>query len=132
MQGFEIELERGETDQIMTTQIAATLYSQLDNEGRKIMQCKGIIDHNSDWPALMLMKETGLATLKGGCRKYKTAMCSWNVLVEWWDETTTWMGVKDVKETSPIELAEYAVANKIVDELAVFMVSTILRLQKIW
>jgi len=48
MQGFEIELERGETDQIMTTQIAATVYSQLDNEGRKIIQCKGIIDHNSD------------------------------------------------------------------------------------
>ena len=32
--------------------------------------------------------------------------------------TTTWMVLKDVKEASPIELAEYAVANKIDDEPA--------------
>ena len=40
------------------------------------------------------------------------------MLVEWVDETTTWMDLKDVKEASPIELAEYAVANQIHDEPA--------------
>ena len=36
----------------------------------------------------------------------------------WLDDTTTWMDLKDVKEASPIELAKYAVANKINDKPA--------------
>ena len=40
------------------------------------------------------------------------------MLVKWVDETTTWMNLKDVKEASPIKLAEYAVANQIHDEPA--------------
>ena len=35
-----------------------------------------------------------------------------------WNDKTTWMDLKDVKEASPIELAEYAVANRIDDEPA--------------
>ena len=40
------------------------------------------------------------------------------MLIEWNDETTTWMDLKDVKEASPIKLAEYAVANRIDGEPA--------------
>ena len=29
-------------------------------------------------------------------------MHGWKVLVEWQDETTTWINLKDVKEASPI------------------------------
>jgi len=68
-QEFEIELESGETDKIMANQIAANLYSQLDDEGREIMQFKGIIDHKADGSALT--KETGFTILKGGNRKCK-------------------------------------------------------------
>ena len=45
---FEVELENGETDKIMADKITANLYSQLDNEGREILQLKGIIEHNKD------------------------------------------------------------------------------------
>ena len=40
------------------------------------------------------------------------------MLVEWKDETTTWVDLKDVKEANPVELAEYAVASQIDDEPA--------------
>ena len=49
---FEVELENGETEKIMTNQISANLYSQLDNEGRDILQLKYIIDHKNDGSGL--------------------------------------------------------------------------------
>jgi hypothetical protein len=36
--------------------------------------------------------------------------------MEWKDETTTRVSLKDLRESFPIETAEYAVLNKIADE----------------
>jgi hypothetical protein len=38
--------------------------------------------------------------------------------LEWRDGSSDWVPLKDLKDTHPIELAEYAVANKIADESA--------------
>ena len=38
--------------------------------------------------------------------------------VEWKDGSTNWLPLKDLKESNPVELAEYAVANKLVEEPA--------------
>lgn len=38
--------------------------------------------------------------------------------VEWKDGTTSWLPLKDLKDSNPIELAEYAVANKVSEEPA--------------
>ena len=53
---FEVELEYGDTDKIMANEIAANLYSQLNDEVCDILQFKGIIDHNKDRSSLT--KET--------------------------------------------------------------------------
>ena len=108
---FEVELKNGETEKIMADQISANIYSQLEYDGREIFQFKGIIDHKKD--GYVLTKETGFTVLQLGHKKYRPTTRIWKVLVEWRDETTTWMDLKYVKEASPIELAEYAVANKI-------------------
>ena len=45
--------------------------------------------------------------------KPKQTTRGWGLLVEWRDGTSTWVDLKYVKEANPIELAVYAVANKI-------------------
>ena len=110
----KVELENGETVKIMSNQIYANLYSQLDNECHEILKFKGIIDHNKNGSALT--KETGFTVIKGRHEKSKPTTCGWKVLVEWQDENTTWRDLKDVKDSSPIELDEYEVSNKIDDE----------------
>ena len=72
----------------------------MDYEGRKIFQFKVIINHNKDGSALT--KETWFTVLKGGHDKCKPTTRGWNVLVEWRDETTTFMDLKYVKEASPV------------------------------
>ena len=77
------------------------------------MKFKGIVDHKKDESDLT--KETGFTIIKRGHKNCKLTTRGWKVLVEWIDETITWMDLKDFKEASPIELAEYAAANKIDD-----------------
>ena len=109
---FDIELENGEMEKILANKIAENLYSQLDDEGRDILAFRGIIDHKSDKSAVS--KEKGLDNRD----KPKITTRGWKILVEWKDETSTWMNMKDVKEANPVELAEYALANGIDDEPA--------------
>lgn len=113
---YEVELEDGETDRILANQIAANLYSQLDDEGREIMNFKGIIDHKKDGSALT--KEEGFIALRNGQKKCKKTTRGWKILVEWRDETSDWLDLKDVKDANPIELAEYAINNDLQDEPA--------------
>jgi hypothetical protein len=42
----------------------------------------------------------------------------WKLLVEWKDGLTDWLPLKDLKESYPVQVAEYAVANKIAEQPA--------------
>ena len=42
----------------------------------------------------------------------------WKLLVSWKDNSTDWIPLKDLMELSPVEVVEYAVANKIAEEPA--------------
>ena len=43
---------------------------------------------------------------------------AWEVCIQWKYGSSTWNQFKDVKESFPIQLAEYAVLNQITDEPA--------------
>jgi hypothetical protein len=60
----------------------------------------------------------GYAASKNGnkCPKQKTI--GWQFLVEWKDGSSDWTDLKGLKESNPVEIAEHAVANKIVEEPA--------------
>ena len=51
---------------------------------------------------------------RGGERPPKV----WEVFIQWKYGSSTWNQVKDVKESFPVQLAEYAVLNQIADEPA--------------
>ena len=75
-----------------------------------------IIDHESDGRAMKI--SDGFFTDKKGRVRPRITTQEWRLLVEWKDATTTWVALKDLKVSFPIETAEYAVANKISDEPA--------------
>jgi hypothetical protein len=53
----------------------------------------------------------------GNQHRRKTSM-GWEMLIRWKGNTTSWVKLSDVKDSHPIEVAEYAVANKIVEQPA--------------
>ena len=113
---YEIELEDGTTDRIFANKIAENIYAQVDDEGREILAFSDIIGHRRDDTAVS--KEDGFTELGNGHRKCEPTTKGWQILIQWRDETTTWVDLKDVKSANPIELAEYAIASQIDDEPA--------------
>jgi hypothetical protein len=57
-------------------------------------------------------------SVKGDGNTPKKTTRGWDVLVEWKDGTSSWLPVKDLKDSNPVELAEYAKANKLMEEPA--------------
>jgi hypothetical protein len=89
------------------------MYSQVDAEGQKYSLLDEIIDHKSDGNALsrddsfLLDASTVRRTRKG-----------WKLLVNWKNGSSDWISLADLKESYPVQVAEYAVSNKIVSEPA--------------
>ena len=42
----------------------------------------------------------------------------WKLLCRWKDTSISWVPLKDIKEAYPAQVAEYAVTNKVAEELA--------------
>jgi hypothetical protein len=55
--------------------------------------------------------------IDGSTRPRRTTK-GWKLLVAWKGGTSSWVPLKDLKESHPIEVAEYALANKILGEPA--------------
>jgi hypothetical protein len=74
-------------------------------EGKKIQQFREIVDHKKDGHAIAI--DNGYE-LVNGHKKPKKTTTSWKLLVEFADRTLAWL-----MEGNPVELAKYAVLNKI-------------------
>ena len=48
----------------------------------------------------------------------KSTTCGWELLVEWKDGSDYWVPLKDLKQSNPVELTGYAMANEIIYEHA--------------
>jgi hypothetical protein len=96
--------------------IAENLYSQCDSDGHAFLVLKEIIDHTKDNSAIPI--SDGFTVGFNGNRVPKKTTRGWKLLCKWKDESTSWVSLVELKDSNPIELAEYAVANKIDQEPA--------------
>jgi hypothetical protein len=113
---YQVEFPDGSTATYAGNVIAENLYSQVDDEGRHFAILQEITDHKKDGSALS--KDDGFIENRHGQRHPKLTTRGWKLLVSWKDGSTDWIPLKDLKEANPVEVAEYAVANKIAEELA--------------
>ena len=92
--------------------IAENIYSQVDQEGRSFSILQEITDHKVD-PKVALNESNGFYLSANRNKVNKKTTQGWKVLVEWKDGFSEWVSLKALKETNPIEVAEYARANLI-------------------
>jgi len=109
---YEVEFPDGSTESFTTNIIAENLFSQVDDCGNEFRVIKDIVDHRKDKTAVTKNDPAYLngiitCTTKG-----------WSLSCEMADGTTEWIPLKDVKNSNPVELAEYAITAKIDDEPA--------------
>jgi hypothetical protein len=113
---YEIEFTDGTRERYQANVIAENMYAQVDAEGHQYQILDEITDHRKDHTAIPISE--GTITSHNGTVKPKVTTRGWQLLVQFKDGTLDWVKLKDLKESNLIELAEYAVANQLVEELA--------------
>ncbi len=75
-----------------------------------------ILDHRKNDEALS--KDDAFITDANGNKRRIPTTKGHELKYRWKDGTTSWVSLRDAKDSNPVEVAEYAVANKISDEPA--------------
>jgi len=75
-----------------------------------------ISDHRKDKTAYT--KDDGYVISHNGNKTSRQTTQGWQPSVQWKGGTSDWIALKDLKASNPIELAESAVGNKLVEEPA--------------
>jgi hypothetical protein len=109
---YEIEFPDKRSDEYTANVISENMYAQCDTEGNQfnIMDC--IIDHKKDGHAL---ERAAMHIKHGSNKQVRKTTKGWHLCVEWKDGTTSWERLTDLKESNPVEVAEYAVGKNLED-----------------
>jgi hypothetical protein len=112
---YEVEFIDGQIKEYAANVIAENMYASSDPYGNLLILMDAIIDHRKDDTALS--KANAFTTVRG--RKYpKKSTRGWSLCIQWKDGSTSWEKLSDVKESFPVEVAEYAQINGLHDEPA--------------
>jgi len=107
----EVQFPDGATDVVTANLIAENLYAQVDEEGRSYQILKEIVDHRYNEDALT--KDQAYVESANGQKRPILTTKGVEHLVEFADGTASWVPLKDLRVSNPVEIAEYAKANGI-------------------
>jgi Reverse transcriptase (RNA-dependent DNA polymerase) len=105
---YEVEFPDGYKASLAANVIAENLFAQVDPEGNRLALLDDIIDYRTNGKQVTMDK--GTVTTSMGTKRKKETTIGWELLLQWKDGSTTWVPLKDVKETYPVQAAEYAIA----------------------
>ena len=114
---YDVEFPDGTVKEYSANIIAENMLTQVDSDGFTMTMMEGIIDHKIDTDVAVSKSDMYVVTRRGQKRLRKTT-CGWKLLVRWKDGSESWIHLKDLKESHPVDLAEYAKARGIADEPA--------------
>ena len=107
---YEVEFPDGRTAEFSANVISEHMFTQCDPEGNQFLLLNLIIDHEVDDTAVT--KEDRYIHVNGRKHHRKTTR-GVRLCVSWKNGTTTWERLVGLKQSYPLELAEYAIAQGI-------------------
>ena len=113
---YDVMFPDGAVKEYAANMIAENMWAQVDDEGHQYMLLDEITDHRKDQSAVA--KDEQYTVTKRGNQKLRQTTIGWDLCILWKDGTQQWIALKDLKESNPVEVAEYAKANGIDDEPA--------------
>jgi hypothetical protein len=113
---YEVEFVDGHKQALSANVIAENMFASVDEEGHRHLLFDSIIDYRKDGKEIS--KEDAFILTASGNKRRRETTKGWEVCIQWKDGSTTWSKLKDVKDSYPVELAEFAILNKIEEEPA--------------
>jgi hypothetical protein len=110
-----VQFPDGHTEEFAANTIAENIFSQVDEEGNQYLLLEEITNHRRNGSAIASDDKW---IQHGSNRQLCRTTQGWQLNVLWRDGSTSWEHLQNLKESNPIQVAEYAVANKLVEEAA--------------
>ena len=114
---YEVEFPDGQIKEYSANIIAENMLSQVDPEGYSLTLMEAIVDYKRDEAVAIPKSEMYVVSKRGQKRLRKTTQ-GWKLLIHWKDGSESWVPLKDMKESHPVEVAEFAKARGINEEPA--------------
>lgn len=111
---YEVEFPDGHIETFAANVLAENILAQVDDFGTRHLLLDEVIGHRIQKDAIPKSKGTYI-TKTGAKRKVRTTR-GWEVCIRWKGGTTAWVVLKDIKDSFPVELAQYARDRGLLDE----------------
>lgn len=105
----EVEFIDGQRAELAANVIAQNIYAMCDSKGNQLLLMSGIIDHRKDESAI---DWDDMYIQRGSNRRLRQTTKGWK------DGSTSWERLADLKQSFPVEVADYAISNGIDGEAA--------------
>jgi hypothetical protein len=113
---YMVSFEDGSEAEYSANVLAENMFAQCDSDGNQFLLMEAVTDHRKTKDAV----ELGNDTFKWRGREHlKRTTKGWEFCIEWRDGTTSWERLAVLKESNPVEVAEYSVAAGI-DKMPAF------------
>jgi Reverse transcriptase (RNA-dependent DNA polymerase) len=113
---YVVEFTDGTEENYFANVIAENMFAQVDGEGRQYLLMEEITDHRRN--ELAVKADDGFVITRNGNKVPKKTTTGWELMVTWKDGSSDWIKLKDIKDSYPVQVAEYAVTNRIAHEPA--------------
>jgi hypothetical protein len=107
---YKVQFPDVHVEEYAANALAENIYSQVDAEGIQHLLIDEIINHHQDKTAIRMADKWVQGQANRSCRPTTKG---WTLQVCWKDEMTSWEPLRNLKCANPIELAEYAIRNKL-------------------
>eukprot|EP00978_Attheya_sp_CCMP212_P010066 scaffold24179_cov31-Attheya_sp.AAC.1 len=115
---YEVEFEDGKQQEYAANLIATRIFAQVDDEGYEHILMDEIIEYKADGGHAVKRDDMYIVG-KNGNKHMRRTTKGWKLLVTWKDGSSDWLPLlADLKESDPVQAAEYAVANQLENEPA--------------
>ena len=108
---YEVKYQDSHTAALAENLIAENLFAQVDEEGNRSVLFDEIVDVRID--GTQVLQQYSFVTTSSGTQRRVIKTKGWEGNLKWKDGSTTWNKLKDTKGLYPVQLAEYAVENRV-------------------
>ena len=113
---YKVEYADGEKSTLSAKLIAEKIFAQINKEGNHHVLTDKITEHWFDKAAVK--SQYAFVTTSSGTKRRRQTTQEVSMCIKWRDGNTTWVALKYIKEAYPVQLSEYAMADKIYMEPA--------------
>ncbi|KAL7475056.1 LOW QUALITY PROTEIN: hypothetical protein ACHAW6_000990 [Cyclotella cf. meneghiniana] len=111
---YKVHFPVGHTEELAANVIAELLYAHCDSDGNQYVILDAIMEYQKN-PDVAVTCNNQVKVVDG--KKVVTRSTrNWELCCEWKDGSTSWQKLPDLKESHPVQVAEFALAAGIADK----------------